>query len=68
MARCVRRAYARAYEDNSYDKQSTHFLTHLLNRHVLWLARRLTGLGLGNYSHVIKCAAFFTRYSRAGTA
>jgi asparagine synthase (glutamine-hydrolysing) len=36
----------------------------LFNRHVLWLARRLTGMGLGDYGHVIRCAAVFTRYSR----
>lgn len=36
----------------------------LINRRVLWLARRLTGLGIGDYSHVIKCAATFNRYAR----
>lgn len=41
-----------------------HFPAHLLNRHVLWLARRLTGLGLGDYRHIFKCAETFTRYSR----
>lgn len=37
---------------------------HLLNRRVLWLARRLTGLGLGDYGHVFRFAATFARYSR----
>ncbi len=43
--------------------QDPHFPRHLFRRHVLWLARRLTSLGLGDYAHVIKCAATFTRYS-----
>lgn len=37
---------------------------HLLNRRVLWLARQLTGLGLGDYGHVFRFAATFARYSR----
>lgn len=37
----------------------------LFDRRVLWLARCLTRLHVGDYSHVFKCAATFVRYSPA---
>lgn len=36
---------------------------YLINRHVLRMAKFLTGWGVGDYTHIIKCAATFTRYA-----
>ncbi len=41
---------------------------YLINRNVLRLARLLTGWRLGDYTHVIKCAATFARYAAATPA
>lgn len=41
---------------------------HLFNRHILWLARWLMSFNLGDYTHVIKCAAIFARYAASSPA
>jgi len=43
--------------------QSKAFPSGLINRRVLWLARWFTRLGVGDYQHVINCAATYARYS-----